>query len=161
MSKICLVVAPVGSPITGQSRISEDVISRFREVTDKVIVLNSNTSPTKIHSIYRNLALLMKIVFYRGVNIDTVYFTCSRSKLGSIKDLVLLNLFSGKHIVCHLHGSDLNRLYNDNGLIKKMYKKSYSNVNVGLVCHPIFIDDLKELIGKNKQCLVYPNYICR
>lgn len=107
MSRI-LFVGPIMPPIHGQSM----AFTRLYESVNKKnkILVNSNVEGRRLlRKVISTSRLLTKIFYFVLFNkFDTVYFTCSRSALGSIKDILLVNLCSLKKvkIINHLHGSD-------------------------------------------------------
>ena len=89
-------VGPLIPPVTGQSL----AFSRFVESipANKKIVVNTNsenkTRPGKILFTIKTLLILSLRVLFNDYQL--VYFTCSRSIPGSIKDILLINLASFK-----------------------------------------------------------------
>lgn len=129
-------VGPLIPPITGQSL----AFSRFVESIsiNKKIVLNTNyENKTILIKIFFSIKTLL-ILFLRALFNDyhLVYFTCSRSILGSIKDILLINLasFKKKKIINHLHGSDFYEfLHNSPKWYRKILFKSYDKVDISIV----------------------------
>ena len=152
-------VGPLIPPVTGQSL----AFTRFVEsiVDNEKIVVNTNfenkTGLSKIFiSIKTLLNISLKALFSRY---HLVYFTCSRSMLGSIKDIVLINIvsFKGKKIVNHLHGSDFyDFLHNSPKWYQKILFKSYEKVDVSIV----LVDSMKLQFRdfKNMRIEVIPNF---
>ncbi|MGD9625338.1 MAG: glycosyltransferase family 4 protein [Arcobacter sp.] len=138
-----LLIGPVLPPIHGQSLAFTRFIESIDE--DKRILVNTSLEyKSSIGKIFGTLKTLlnitMKVIFSKY---DTVYFTCSRSILGSIKDILLINLVSLKDvsIINHLHGSDFKEFLDKSPKwYKKILIKSYKKVNISIV----LLDSMKE-----------------
>lgn len=138
-----LLVGPLVPPVHGQSL----AFTRFYEsIAEKnKIIINTNLEDKskigKFAHTFRTLALIIyKTLFYQ---FDTVYFTCSRSFLGSIKDIFLINLanFRNKRIINHLHGSDFyDFIHNSPNWYQKILIHSYSKVHTSIV----LLETMKE-----------------
>jgi glycosyltransferase involved in cell wall biosynthesis len=123
-------------PIHGQSL----AFTRFSEniENENKIVINTNyenkSRLVKVFFTFKTLFLIViKTLFFKY---DIVYFTCSRSFLGSIKDVLLINLVSMKNvkIVNHLHGSDFyDFLHNSPKWYQLILFHSYKKVNTSIV----------------------------
>jgi len=131
-----LLVGPIIEPVHGQSLAFTRFIESIK--TDSKIVIDTNLeSKSKIgkvlHTFITLTVIFIKALFYKY---DIVYFTCSRSLLGSIKDILLINIVAlkKKKIINHLHGSDF---YDFLHTCPKWYKKilihSYNKVAVSIV----------------------------
>lgn len=97
-----LFIAPLPPPFGGQAIMSEIV---FRVLNPSFIV-NVNVEG----SILINVFIIFKIAFYLIFKVpDVIYFTCSRSKMGAIRDMVLLFLarFLKIKTINHLHGNEI------------------------------------------------------
>lgn len=131
-----LLVGPVLPPIHGQSL----AFTRFYESinNENRILVNTNLEDkNKFGKIFATLKTLF-FIFIKTLfeKYDVVYFTCSRSFLGSIKDVVLIHLahIRNKKIINHLHGSDFyDFLHNSPFWYKKILLSTYSKVNVSIV----------------------------
>lgn len=135
-NKKILFVGPITPPLTGQSL----AFTRFVEacdINDKDIINISTEYSNKLHKIY--FSLLSCFHIFRKVTFgdyDGVYFTCSRSLLGSIRDVVLINMSSlkGLRIINHLHGSDFyDFLHSSSPVYKKILFISYNKVHTSIV----------------------------
>ncbi len=138
-----LLVGPVLPPVHGQSM----AFTIFVENIDKKekIVINTNLEDKskfgKLFSTVKNLStIIMKSLFNEY---DSVYFTCSRSFLGSVKDIVLINLVSLKKvkIINHLHGSDFYEfLHSSPNWYQNILIYSYKKVEISIV----LLDSMKK-----------------
>ncbi|MDD2384933.1 MAG: glycosyltransferase family 4 protein [Sulfurospirillaceae bacterium] len=138
-----LLIGPIFPPIHGQSLAFTRFVESINE--DKRILINTNLeNKSKIGKIFATfktlLSISMKVIFSKY---DIVYFTCSRSILGSIKDILLINLVSLKdvNIVNHLHGSDFKEFLDTSPKwYQKILIKSYTKVDISIV----LLDSMKE-----------------
>ncbi len=152
-------VGPLIPPVTGQSL----AFSRFVESVPikKKIVVNTNfENKTRLFKIFFTIKTLI-ILFFKILfsEYHSVYFTCSRSILGSIKDIVLINLasFKKKKIINHLHGSDFyDFLHNSPEWYRKILLKSYDKVDTSIV----LVEGMKSQFRdfKNMRIEVVPNF---
>ena len=138
-----LFVAPWAQPITGQSVISERVLS-ILESECEVIKINTNGQ----NKYLKTPKIIYQIILsFRKISLGTsLYFTVSRSILGSLKDLVLMVFSSRKvdRIYCHIHGSDyLEFLEKNNIYIKYVLLPLMKKVDVFIVTHDIYRGDLQ------------------
>ena len=91
---------------------------------------------------------------------DKVYFLCSRSFIGGLRDVYLLILFriSKAEIYNHLHGSDFNEyIKSRHSLFKKFIKFLYSRVKF----HAVLIEGMQEQfqsIAKSDQVVIINNF---
>lgn len=129
-----LFFGPYPLPITGQSIAFKEVYSSFKG--DKILF---NTTKFKGNKTLNTLYCLCFLPFvFISKRFDKVYFTCTRSYLGFLKDfqLLLLSKLFHKKVVNHLHGADFNSFYNNSGKLKQLIKWSYSKVNSSIVLLP-------------------------
>lgn len=123
-------------PVHGQSL----AFTRFVENIDctKRTVINTNfEGRSKIVKVFLTIlamvSILHKILFYKY---EIVYFTCSRSFLGSIKDVLLIQIASFRDIkiVNHLHGLDFYTfLHKSPKLYKNILLQTYQKVDTSIV----------------------------
>lgn len=159
MMKKILLLGPILPPIHGQSL----AFTRFIEEIDdkkKIIININNDSKSMLGKVLITFKTL-SIIFIKSLftKYDLVYFTCSRSFLGSLKDLLLINLASlrGKKIINHLHGSDFYDLIeNSPNWYKKILLYSYNKVDTSIV----LLDSMKNEFNhfKNMNIEVIPNF---
>ncbi len=136
MSLNILLVGPVLPPIHGQSL----AFTRFFESIDSSskLIIDTNMEElsgfAKLFGTLKTLYLILYTLLFKKV--DIVYFTCSRSLMGSVKDILLINLASFKNIkiINHLHGSDFyDFVHGSSPLYKKILLKSYEKVETSIV----------------------------
>lgn len=106
-----LFMGPLTPPVNGQAVAFTDVYENY---AGSKKVINSRTKGSKLTKIYYYLIGLLR-TFVKGgfTSYDCVYFTCSRTYKGSLRDvlLILLARAKGAKVVNHLHGADLDRFY--------------------------------------------------
>jgi glycosyltransferase involved in cell wall biosynthesis len=131
-----LLVGPLPPPAHGQSLAFAETINGIKH--HYKFSVNQNVSGKsileKIIMAGKALARISFLLFSQ--KIDLLYFTCSRSKLGALFDIYLINLasFRKAKIINHLHGKDFKNFYNSlPGLFKKVFYKSYLKISTSLV----------------------------
>ena len=148
--KRILMMAPFPPPIGGQAIISKIVEDEIRP--KKVINLNT-IGKSKI---LINVKIFIQIISIIFTKYDLVYFTCSRSVSGSLKDFFLLFVLKFKKckVVNHLHGNEwleLKKNVISNFLVNALYPR---------IDEMIFVSNYqKELFPKDlvKKCTVINN----
>ncbi len=137
MAKRILFMGPMPPPYMGQSIAFSSVVEN---IPGKHILINVSNKNNVFSGLYLCLKILFYLLFYK---IDVIYFTCSRSFLGSIKDISLLlgaRLRKIK-VINHLHGADFKLFYDE---LPKLYRKivywCYSGVNTNIV----LLEELKS-----------------
>lgn len=141
-----LMMGPLIPPFNGQSIAFSTLVSGVKERC-KVKVLDISNC----ESVFKNIFLFFLIIFnVLFVKYDKIYFTCSRTFFGSIRDVLLMSLakFRGIFIVNHLHGSDFKSFYRDLPLLyQKLYYWCYSSIDATIV----LVD------GMQSEFLDFPN----
>lgn len=126
-----LFFGPYPDPITGQSIAFKQAFDGY---FDKKLLFDSAKFKNSkvLNTIYCISFLPLIFLFYR---FNKIYFTCSRSKLGFIKDaqLLLLSRIFKKKVINHLHGADFLDFYNNSGFLKKIIYWSYKKVDINIV----------------------------
>lgn len=149
-------MGPLAPPYTGQSTAFTAIVEHYKAVNEeKVILINlSNTD-----NIISGLLILLQISYQFLFNkIDLVYFTCSRSFLGSIRDIIMLlwaKIFNVK-VVNHLHGADFSEFYNNSTkLHRALIKFAYNKIDTSIV----LLNKMKEQFSSfpNMRVEVVPN----
>lgn len=130
-----LYVGPMPPPFHGQSL----AFSKLVEVAPKGIVINTGfSSGGVLRKLLFNIYVVIKILkmYFILSPKYTVYFTCSRTYMGSIRDIALLIVSKLKRckVVNHLHGADFKLFYERvNPLFRLILKASYSTVTHHIV----------------------------
>lgn len=141
---IVLTVGPNKTPITGQSKC----YNYFLENTKHQLLNVFCNGNSKLY-IFKYIFLIFYHRFFS--NYDAIYFTSSRSKLGFIRDLILVALNYNRRnclIVNHLHGADFENLYDKSSfLLKKLIDFVYIRVDVSIV----LTEGMKEQYSRYKH----------
>jgi len=145
-----LFVAPLPPPFGGQAIMSEIV---FRVLSPSYMV-NINVEG----SILFNFFIIFKIAFYLIFKRpDIIYFTCSRSKMGAIRDMMLLFLsrLLNIKIINHLHGNEIQDILHPEWL-KKLVTTAYQGINTTIFVSqkqayefPISVPLMKKVVLPN------------
>lgn len=158
MKKI-LFAGPLLPPTHGQSL----AFTRFYESVEngRKLLINTNfehlgMTGKVIGNIKVIFLTFLKIIFFK---IDKVYFTCSRSFLGSFKDVILINLAALKKIKIynHLHGSDFYEYFHSVPLwYQKILYNSYNKVDTSIVLLDSMKEQFKDFPDMNLE--IVPNF---
>lgn len=118
-----LFFCPLPPPIGGQALISEMIYNLIKPR----YLINTNIENKYFDSILIILRCFWIILFHK---IELVYFTCTRSKKGAIKDIVLLLLCRLRKIkvINHLHGNEIMDLFTG-GLMSSIIHWSYKQID--------------------------------
>ena len=143
MAKI-LFFGPYSPPITGQSLAFKAVVDAYDQ-QEYVLVDTSRFKSKIFNSLYTSLKSPWLLLTQN--NISTVYFTCTRSFQGSIKDSIML-FWAGllkKRVVNHLHGGDFKDfIQNRKGLYNFFLRKLYRNVDTSIVLTEGMIQEMSD-----------------
>ena len=110
-SQKVLLVGPVAPPVHGQS-LAFSIIKDSLDKNGDCFFVNTNfTNSNNFIKLWSTLLYFFQISFifvFKKNEFNKVYFTCSRSFMGSIKDLILLVFCSvfDKKCVNHVHGAN-------------------------------------------------------
>lgn len=133
-----LFFGPYPPLITGQSISFKEVFSGFEG--SKILFNTTKFKDNRtLNTLYCLFILPMVFICKR---FDKVYFTCTRSYLGFLKDFQLLFLCKlfNKKVINHLHGADFIDFYEKSGFLKGLIKWSYSQITVSIVLLPAMKD---------------------
>lgn len=139
MAAKILFFGPYSPPITGQSIAFKEVVDSF-PVEERVLV---DTTKFYRFRILNTCSIFLCLLYAFAFNsIDTVYFTCSRSIRGFVKDFLLLILckLGAYKVVNHLHGADFVQFYNQAEGLKKIIHWSYQSIDT----HIVLLEEMKE-----------------
>jgi glycosyltransferase involved in cell wall biosynthesis len=158
MNKI-LLVGPLLPPVHGQSLAFTRFVESIED-ENKIVVNTNLEDKSKIGKVFGTFKTLFMIIIKALFSkYEVVYFTCSRSMLGSLKDIVLINLVSLKNVrlVNHLHGSDFKEFLDKSPKwYKKILLKSYEKVDTSIVLLDSMKDQFKDF--EDMKVEVVPNF---
>jgi len=151
-----LTVGSLPPPIDGQSLAFNIAV---KSLSSKYIVKNVETNIFRgkgvISIFFLPLIYIFRIIYCRIIfKPDAIYFVCSRTVLGSLRDLFLLLLFraSPAFIVNHIHGSNLIEFIENLPLFyKKIFLIIYTRINKNVVLSSLMknqLDDYEQFKGK-------------
>ncbi|MDM5340539.1 glycosyltransferase family 4 protein [Fictibacillus enclensis] len=155
--KNVLIVGPLPPPIHGESvAINTIVRSKKIQFECNLISVNTNRKNTNragkfsVRKILSDIYIINKILFYVIFkHIDVLYLSISQTKLGLLRDLVILGIstnFSKKSIV-HLHGNNLGTVLDDLSRTEFFWaKKILKKVDVGIVLCQSLSNNYRNLI---------------
>lgn len=146
MKNNVLFFGPYPPPLTGQSIAFKTFVDNI-DHEKKTIVNSTKFGEKKIrNSFYAIYISIAKILSNRY---SAIYFTCSRSKHGFLKELPLLllsRLFRIK-IINHLHGNDFQQFYENSGPLKPLITYCYNGIETSIV----LMEEMK------KEFVSFPN----
>ena len=152
MSKI-LFVGPYPPPLNGQSFVFKTVVDNF---DDSLILNTSKYRSGLINFWYYFFTLIFLLFKYR---VTLIYFTCSRSFFGSIRDMLLLTIAKILNIktINHLHGSDFKQFLDSvNLLYRKIILKCYNHVDASVVLTNGMKEQFEDFDRMEK--IIIPNF---
>jgi len=131
-----LLVGPMVPPVNGQSlaftRFVNSIPGGYKIIINTVYQGSSRFM--KPFFVFFNLFFIILRASFNKY--DVVYFTCSRTLFGSVRDvlLILISSFRGKKVVNHLHGSDFYEFIHKSPFwLEKILLYSYSRVHTSIV----------------------------
>lgn len=118
-----LFIAPLPPPYGGQAIMSEIV----RKVLNPLYIVDINVEGKKMPNIIIILRISYYIIFRKP---DLIYFTCSRSRMGAIRDIFLLFLarFLNIKTINHLHGNEIQDILHPN-YFKLIVTSAYKGID--------------------------------
>lgn len=144
-------------PNHGQSIAFEAACSVIRECAECHIIETSFRQNSVLAVISYLFMVPYRIFVFKP---DVVYFLCSRSLIGGLRDLYLL-LFCkmAKFTVCnHLHGSDFDSYLNSRS---KLYRKLIVYLFSRVDRHGVLIEGMQsqlKAVTSNSRCVVINNF---
>lgn len=149
---------PLPPPITGQAFAFSYF---FENCKFNKKVIDTNSKDGKIRSITSYFSVLIRTMFYALLGTyDVVYFTCSRTTGGSLRDIILINIASlrRKPIINHLHGADFRKFYKSRSVFyQKLLQNAYNKVGTSVV----LLDKMKSEFAdfeKTMKVIEVPNF---
>jgi len=149
--KKLIFVGPLLPPITGQS-IAFGIVNE--NITHSLTINTAKFNNRVINTLYVIAKYLHILTFPKG---SVIYFTCSRSNLGFVKDLFLLLIgrFRSMVIVNHVHGSDFSTFTGQKGFLGNIIRYFYKNINHTI----LLLEEMEEQLFQfpNSKFTIIPN----
>ncbi|MBY0091556.1 glycosyltransferase family 4 protein [Priestia aryabhattai] len=153
MKKI-MVVGPIPPPIHGESLALDNLI-KSDEINDSFTIKVINTNRKNVNSagkfsinkFFQDIIIIYKIFREQA---DIMYISISQTKLGLLRDLLIINLSQKKSckIVTHLHGNNLgNTIDSLTNLEKKLAKHVLSKVNSAIVLGERLVSNYRGMVN--------------
>ncbi|MGG0331038.1 glycosyltransferase family 4 protein [Priestia megaterium] len=156
MEKI-MIIGPLPPPIHGESLAVLNVIES-KKVNEIYEVCSVNTNRINVTAagqfsigkILKDLNIIMKVIMKAFImKKEIVYISISQTRLGLIRDLIIIFICSirSKKIIAHLHGNNLGNVINEmNRLEKILVKKVFNRITSGIVLGKNLKDNFKSLV---------------
>lgn len=152
--KKTLFFGPITPPINGQSVAFTTFVQNVENDT-KILINTAHYKSKYINTIVAILKTLYVFTFYK---FETIYFTCSRSSFGFIKEfpmLFLARVFK-KRVINHLHGAVFKNFYRKSTLLKPFIRYVYYNVDTSIVLLESMKDEFSDF--KEMKIKTIPNF---
>lgn len=131
-----LCFGPIIPPNQGQA-VAFTAFCRSLNPADSIIIDINFGDKNPISKVFLSVFVVLKIATtFLFKKPDLVYFTCSRSIFGSLRDVVLLafsRIFTVK-VITHLHGADFKTFYdNAPSFYRKIIHYFYKDIHAAIV----------------------------
>ena len=161
-----LIIGPLPPPIQGETTAIKTILDS-KKIRNEFNIDVINTSMGKksgtvgsfsFRKLLRDLRIIIKLlkqVYLNNLNkkFDIVYLSISQTKLGLLRDLIILNIVSlkTKYLIVHLHGNNLGNTIDLFGSIgKKIISNTFKKVDLGIVLGENLINNYRGLISSVK-----------
>tara|TARA_Y100001968_G_scaffold320684_1_gene353976 strand:- start:1100 stop:2167 length:1068 start_codon:yes stop_codon:yes gene_type:complete len=110
-NNLILIWTPKLDEVNGQNLVTRRVLNILSKYNKNVYQYSKGGGYTILKTLFLSGRLIIKSICNRN---STIYLVCSRSIFGFFRDLPILLLSTfGTRLIVHLHGSDLDNLFNN------------------------------------------------
>lgn len=144
-----LFFGPYPEPITGQSVSFKATYDNY--YGEKILL---NTTKYGENGLLNNIYAIFRLpIIFLFCRFNKVYFTCTRSVIGFIKDFFLLALSAlfNKKVINHLHGADLQYFLSRSPLLRFFIIWSYNKISTSIVLLPSMRDQFAQFPAMDIQ----------
>lgn len=152
--KKLLIIGPIPPPIHGESlaiklvRESQDIKRNFCITTINTNRVNvTKAGKFSIKKITQDILIIIKVIIKIIIERqDVSYISISQTKLGLLRDLIIIYVCSlrSQKVITHLHGNNLGNVINSMNVFQRnIVKKVFSRIDTGIVLGESLIDNFK------------------
>lgn len=151
-----LFVGPKNAPVTGQS-LAFDIISKEYDGVKTIFRYGGSSSFAVLcSSLLLLFRYLLNAILSKQKQRKVLYLTTSRSRLGFLRDFLLITISSkfGIRVVNHLHGADFFDFRQQSSkCLKRMVDIAYSKVDISIVLSEGMKEQYSDYPCMEVQCV--------
>jgi glycosyltransferase involved in cell wall biosynthesis len=153
-------LAPLPPPRTGQSLCDETLLEYLQRHHTVTVIPTSKGElrqgagtvaqlPTTVRQVARILAAVRKV---RAAKVDVIYHSPSQTRIGNIKDLLLLAALGARRrsVVLHLHGGGFRPALAGNAMWQRLNRRLFGGVGAVIVLGPSLAAQLDGIVAPER-----------